>query len=294
MKQLENGNSHQDFGHGCSRILGALSITNMAALNNKALTGATGQGRLDGKVALVTGGSLGFGAAIIKKFQTEGARVVAVDISPTLTQSVSESYPDGSVVAVIGDVSRVETWTTALDTALKRFGKLDIVVNNAGVIYDNTPSHEVEEAEFDRLMRINVKSLFWSCKIIVPYLQARGEGGNFINLSSTGASRPRPGVTWYSASKGAVSIMTKSLGVEYAPNKIRFNALLPALGETGMLPKVLGKADTAENRAPILASIPLGRFTQGTDVANAACFLASDEACFITGVCMEVDGGRCI
>ncbi|KAH0845113.1 hypothetical protein AYO21_01626 [Fonsecaea monophora] len=192
------------------------------------------QGQLQGKVALVTGAGMGFGSAITKKFHREGAKVVAVDISPALSDSVVEAYPDGSVVPVIGDVSKIDTWNKALETALDKFGKLDIVVNNAGVIYDNTPSHEVEEEEFDRLMRINVKSLFWSCKVIVPYLQKRGEGGNFVNLSSTGASRPRPGVTWYSTTKGAVSIMTKSLGVEYAPNKIRFNAILPALGETAM------------------------------------------------------------
>ncbi|OAP60413.1 3-oxoacyl-[acyl-carrier protein] reductase [Fonsecaea erecta] len=217
------------------------------------------RGQLNGKVALVTGAGMGFGSgiypfapppldrvswikrltcvrdlAITNKFQQEGAKVVAVDVSPKLQESVAELYPDGSVVAVIGDVSKVDTWNKALETAVNKFGKLDIVVNNAGVIYDNTPSHEVEEEEFDRLMRINVKSLFWSCKVIVPYLQKRGEGGNFVNLSSTGASRPRPGVTWYSTTKGAVSIMTKSLGVEYAPNKIRFNAILPALGETAM------------------------------------------------------------
>lgn len=170
----------------------------------------------------------------MKRFQTEGAKVVAVDIDSHLSESVAASYLDGSVVAVPGDTSKIETWQKALEVALSEFGKLDIVINNAGIIYNNTPSHEVEEQEFDRLMRINVKSLFWSCKVVVPYLQTRGEGGNFVNLSSTGASRPRPGVTWYNASKGAVSTMTKSLGVEYAPHKIRFNALLPALGETAM------------------------------------------------------------
>ncbi|OQV07873.1 hypothetical protein CLAIMM_12232 [Cladophialophora immunda] len=206
----------------------------MAGSTTDASVEASRLGQLHGKVALVTGAGMGFGSAITQKFHREGAKIVAVDISPAISDSVVKSYPDGSVVAVIGDVSKVETWNQALETALNKFGKLDIVVNNAGVIYNNTPSHEVEEEEFDRLMRINVKSLFWSCKVIVPYLQARGEGGNFVNLSSTGASRPRPGVTWYSTTKGAVSIMTKSLGVEYAPNKIRFNAILPALGETGM------------------------------------------------------------
>ena len=176
-----------------------------------------------------------------------------------------------------------------------------------------TPSHEVDEAEFDRLIGINVKPLFHSCKVVVPYLKERGQGGSFINLSSTSAPRPRPKIVWYGTSKGAVSTTTKGLAVEYAPDNIRFNAILPALGETAMyvlsfgrvegllimfrdvrLPLVLGKEDTVENRQPLLASIPLGRFTAVTDVANAACFLASDEASYMTGTLMEVDGGRCI
>jgi 3-oxoacyl-[acyl-carrier protein] reductase len=154
-------------------------------------------------------------------------------------------------------------------------------------------SHEVDEAEFDRLIRINVKPLFHSCKEVMPYFIAQ-KGGCFINLCSTSAPRPRPNIVWYGTSKGAVQTTTKGLAVEYAKHGIRVNAISPALGETAMLGLVMGKPDTPENRAPLLASIPMGRFAQVTDVANVACFLASEEASYMTGACVEVDGGRCI
>ena len=151
-----------------------------------------------------------------------------------MARDVAKSYPDGNVVPVAGDVSKIETWHNALKAALDSFGKLDVVVNNAGVVQKATPSHEVDEEEFDRLIRINVKPLFLSCKVVVPYLRKRGQGGSFINLSSTSAPRPRPKIVWYGTSKGAVSTTTKGLAVEYAPDNIRFNAILPALGETAM------------------------------------------------------------
>jgi 3-oxoacyl-[acyl-carrier protein] reductase len=222
------------------------------------------------------------------------------------------------VTAVPGDVSLVKTWYAALDTALATYGRLDIVVNNAGVVQKATPSHEVDEEEFDRLIRINVKPLFHSCKVIMPHFMAQ-KSGCFINLCSTSAPRPRPGIVWsvlpnspylplppshptnppspfyrYGTSKGAVQTTTKGLAVEYAKHGIRVNAISPALGETAMLGLVMGKPDTPENRAPLLASIPMGRFAQVTDVANVACFLASEEASYMTGSCVEVDGGRCI
>ena len=157
-----------------------------------------------------------------------------MDINADLAKEVANSYPDEDVIPVAGDVSKLDTWQNALKAALDSFGKLDVVVNNAGVVQKKTPSHEVDEAEFDRLIRINVKPLFHSCKVIVPYFRERGQGGSFINLSSTSAPRPRPGIVWYGTSKGAVSTTTKGLAVEYAPDNIRFNALLPALGETAM------------------------------------------------------------
>lgn len=250
-------------------------------------------GRLAGKVAIVTGGAVGFGAAITKKYTTEGAKVVVVDINTELSAQVANSYPSGNVTAVSGDVSNVKTWYEALDTALATYGKLDIVVNNAGVVQKATPSHEVDEAEFDRLIRINVKPLFHSCKVIMPHF-IQQKGGCFVNLCSTSAPRPRPNIVWYGTSKGAVQTTTKGLAVEYAKHGIRVNAISPALGETAMLGLVMGKPDTPENRAPLLASIPMGRFAQVTDVANVACFLASEEASYMTGSCVEVDGGRCI
>ena len=175
-----------------------------------------------------------WGAAITKKFTAEGAKVVVVDINGDLVKEVAASYPGGKVVAVAGDVSLIDTWHKALKAALDNFRQLDIVVNNAGIVMKATSSHEVDEAEFDRLIRINVKPLFHSCKVIVPYLKERGQGGSFINLSSTSAPRPRPKIVWYGTSKGAVSTTTKGLAVEYAPDNIRFNAILPALGETAM------------------------------------------------------------
>lgn len=256
--------------------------------------------------------------------QTEPKTFLTIPTSPldprtNTTIDVASSYLSGLVTAVPGDVSLLSTWHTALSTALATYGQLDIVVNNAGVVQKATPSHEVPEEEFDRLIRINVKPLFHSCKVIMPHFIAQ-TSGCFVNLCSTSAPRPRPNIVWsvqsppppihplppspstltrtpthrYGTSKGAVQTTTKGLAVEYAQHNIRVNAISPALGETAMLGLVMGKPDTPENRAPLLASIPMGRFAQVTDVANVTCFLASEEASYMTGACVEVDGGRCI
>ena len=172
------------------------------------------------------------------------------------------------------------------------FGRLDIVVNNAGISHRNQPLLNVTEEEFDRVFQVNVKSLFLTARHAVPVFRKQG-GGCFINIASTAGVRPRPGLVWYNGSKGAVITITKAMAVELAPDKIRVNCLNPVAGETPLLATFMGE-DTPERRAQFKAVIPLGRFSQPRDIANAALFLASDEADFITGVGLEVDGGRCV
>ena len=177
--------------------------------------------------------------------------------------------------------------------ATESFGRLDVLVNNAGYSHVNKPLTEVSEADFDRTFAVNVKAIYLSALEAVPLFRAQG-GGCIINTSSTAAIRPRPGLTWYNGSKGAVNLLTKSMAVELAPDRIRVNAICPVIGETGLLETFLGVPDTPENRAKFVATIPLGRMSQPSDIATAALFLAADEAAFMTGVCLEVDGGRCV
>jgi 3-oxoacyl-[acyl-carrier protein] reductase len=180
-----------------------------------------------------------------------------------------------------------------VQTALTRFGRIDIMVNNAGISHPNGPMLDVNEEFFDRLFAVNVKSIYLSAMHCVPVFR-RQKRGCFINIGSTAAVRPRPGLTWYNGSKGAVILITKSMAAELAPDNIRVNAINPAIADTPLLTTFMGAADTRENRGRFLASIPLGRLCQSTDVANAALFLADPASNFITGVCLEVDGGRCI
>jgi 3-oxoacyl-[acyl-carrier protein] reductase len=180
-----------------------------------------------------------------------------------------------------------------LEAAAARFGRLDVLVNNAGVTHANQPLTEVAEADFDRVFAVNVKALFWAAKHAVPVMRGQDSGGVIINTASTAGLRPRPGLCWYNGSKGAVITITKSMAVELAPSKIRVNALCPVAGETPLLASFMG-GDTPENRARFVASVPLGRLSTPLDVARAALWLASDEAAFITGVALEVDGGRCV
>jgi len=247
---------------------------------------------LEGKVAIVTGAGAGFGRGIVKKFVAEGAKVLCVDIDEKGAKETADAAPEGHAVAFRGDVTSESDWKNALQTVLKEFGKLDVVCNNAGVVNEFTPSHKVSEAEYDRLFRINVKPLYLSCKVIVDYWKENKQEGLFINTSSISEPRPRPMGVWYAATKGAVTVTTRGLAIEYAPDKIRFNCIRPAVGETAMLPVILGAGDTPEGRSKIVATIPLGRACKPEDVANAACYLASDEASYMTGACMDVDGGR--
>jgi 3-oxoacyl-[acyl-carrier protein] reductase len=243
--------------------------------------------RLDGKVAIVTGGSSGFGLGIVEKFLAEGAKILVLDLQE------NNLAKHDNVKFLMADVTKTTDWETALERCLSLWGKLDIVVNNAGVTYANKPTLEVTEKDFDKVFNVNVKAIYISASVILPHFIKQGTGGTFIQTSSTAALRPRPGLTWYNATKGAVSIASKSMAVEYGPYNVRFNCVCPVAGDTPLLKDFMGE-DTPEKRAQFKGTIPLGRFSKPSDVANAVAFLASDEAEFITGVDLEVDGGRCV
>jgi 3-oxoacyl-[acyl-carrier protein] reductase len=247
--------------------------------------------RLEGKVALVTGAGSGFGLGIAETFAREGAKVVIVDIKQEAAESAASNI-GASALGLACDVSKAADVQAAVKRTLDTFGRLDIVVNNAGITHRNRSMLEVEEEEFDRIFAVNVKSIYHFAKAAVPQMRQQG-GGVFINVGSTAGLRPRPGLTWYNSTKGAVHTMTKSMAVELAPDRIRVCALAPVAGETPLLATFMGE-DTPEKRQAFVNSIPLGRFSTPQDIANAALYLASDEASMITGVVLEVDGGRCI
>ena len=251
--------------------------------------------RLQEKVAIVTGAGSGFGAAIAIRYADEGAAVVVNDIDPQGAEKVAGRIgaKGGRARVAVGDVSRDADVAGMVRSALDAFGRLDIVVNNAGTTHRNRPMLEVEEAEFDRIYAVNVKSIFLTARHAVPHFRKSGSGC-FVNIASTAGVRPRPGLTWYNGSKGAVIVTSRSMAAELGPDKIRVNVINPVIGATGMLEMFMGVPDTPENRARFVASIPMGRMSQPLDIANAALFLASDEASFITGACLEVDGGRCV
>jgi 3-oxoacyl-[acyl-carrier protein] reductase len=252
--------------------------------------------KLEGKVAIVTGAGSGFGEAMAKLFAQHGAAVTIADIRKEPAERVAAeiNQSGGNALAVSVDVTRGAQMQAMVHATLDKFKRLDIMVNNAGTTHKSQPMLEVDEATFDLVYAVNVKSIFHSAKSVVPVFEKAG-GGVFLNISSTAAIRPRPGLVWYSGSKGAVDLLTKSMAVELAPKHIRVCALNPAMGITGLLTEFLpGGIDTPETRARIISTIPLGRFTLPEDIAKAALFLVSDDAEFITGVCLEVDGGRCI
>jgi 3-oxoacyl-[acyl-carrier protein] reductase len=252
--------------------------------------------RLQGKVAIVTGGGSGFGEGVAKRFAEEGARVVVNDIDERggarVAAEIEKVQGQGSALFVKADVAVDADVARLVRASLERYGKLDIVVNNAGVTHVNGSMLEVSEALFDRVFAVNVKSLYLSALHTVPVFRRQG-GGCIINTASTAGIRPRPGLVWYNGSKGAAITITKAMAVELAPDKIRVNALCPVAGDTPLLASFMG-GDTPENRKKFIASIPLGRLSTPRDIANAALYLASDEAEFITGVALEVDGGRCV
>ena len=248
--------------------------------------------RLSGKVAIVTGAGSGFGRGIAEAFAEEGAKLVAADIDEKRAAEVAREI-GSKAIAVAADVSRSADVAGLVQAAINAFGGLDIVVNNAGITHRNQSLMTVPEDEFDRIYAVNVKSIYLTTLAAVPELEKRG-GGSIINTASTAGVRPRPGLTWYNGSKGAVIALTKSMAAELAPRNIRVNAINPVIGETALLEEFMGVPDTAENRARFIAGIPLGRMSKPEDIANAAVFLADPASSFITGVALEVDGGRCI
>lgn len=251
--------------------------------------------RLNHKIAIVTGAGSGFGEGIAKRYAEEGCRLIINDVNIASGERVAREIvaSGGQAKFVRADVSKDAEVARLIQSALDSYGRLDIIVNNAGFTHRNKPMLEVTEEEFDRVYAVNVKSLFLTAKHAVPVFRKQG-GGCFITIASTGGVRPRPGLTWYNGSKGAAIITSKSMAAELGPDKIRVNCINPVIGETGLLTEFMGMPDTPENRTKFLAGIPLGRFSKPSDIANAALFLASDEAQFITGACLEVDGGRCV
>ena len=251
--------------------------------------------RLKNKTAIVTGGASGFGAGIAQRFAREGASVVVADINDTEGESIANEIRDsgGDAVYVHADVTSRSDAKGMISAAVEHSGQLDILINNAGFSHSNKLFTEVTDEEFDRVYNVNVKAVYIAIQEAIPVFKRQGHGC-IINTSSTAALRPRPGLAVYCSSKGAVSNLTKALAVEYAGDQIRINALCPVIGETGMLETFMGVPDTVENRKKFEATIPMGRFSTPSDIAAAALFFASDDASFITGVTMEVDGGRCV
>lgn len=252
--------------------------------------------RLKGKVVIVTGAGSGFGEGIAKRFAQEGAGIVVNDINAHGGQRVAGeiSSAGGKAVFVKADVTRASDWASLVGSAQSAFGRLDVVVNNAGWTHRNKPYLEVSEAEFDKVYAVNVKSVYLSAMHSVPVFRAQG-GGCFVNIASTAGLRPRPGLTVYNSSKGAVILMSKSMAAEFGADKIRVNCVNPVFSpETALSADFAGGAVTEEAKKRFLATIPLGRFSTPLDVANACLYLASDDASFVSGVCIEVDGARCV
>jgi 3-oxoacyl-[acyl-carrier protein] reductase len=248
--------------------------------------------QLQGKVAIVTGGAAGFGEGIVRRFVAEGARVMVADVATERGEALAAGL--GAAVRFQRcDVSSGPDVRALVQACVEAFGVPDIVVNNAGTTHANQPMLDVDEASFDRMFAVNVKSIYHMAHAVVPLMRRR-RSGVILNVGSTAGIRPRPGLTWYNGSKGAVNLLSKSMAVELGPDGIRVNAICPVMGETGLLEKFMGMADTPENRAKFVATIPLGRLSRADDIANAALYLASDAAAFITGVEFPVDGGRIV
>jgi 3-oxoacyl-[acyl-carrier protein] reductase len=253
------------------------------------------EGMLQGKVTVVTGGASGFGEEICKKFAEEGATVTVLDIDDAGGQRVADEIDaarPGSARFIHCDVSRRSDVAQAVRQIAGAGERIDVYVNNAGITHRNQPLLDVTEDWFDRIFAVNVKALYLSALELVPVFRAQG-GGVVITIASTAGIRPRPGLTVYNASKAAAILFSKSMAVEYAADNIRVNAVCPVAGETPLLSEFMG-GDTPELRAKFAGTVPLGRLSQPRDIANAVAFLASDEAAFITGVALEVDGGRCV
>ena len=243
------------------------------------------------KVAIVTGAGSGFGAGIARAFVEAGAKVGVLDVNEDNASRVADSLGDAAA-ALHADVTDKASFAQAIDVLTSRFGPLDILVNNAGVGLPPTPMEDVALDDFERVVAVNMRSIYLTSSVVVPAMKINGSGC-ILNIASTAGVRPRPGLTWYNASKGWVITATRSMAVELAAHNIRVNALNPVAGETPMLATFMG-GDTPENRERFLATIPLGRFSTPEDLGQAAVFLCGDDASLITGVAIEIDGGRCI
>lgn len=253
--------------------------------------------RLENKIAIVTGGGSGFGSGIARRFAEEGATVMVVDrdlkSAYNVARAIEEEVPkERKPMAYRADVSEDRAVSAMAGDAVKAWGRIDILVNNAGITHMPAPMEDVSEEDFDRVLAVNAKSVYLTARHIVPLMKAAGQGA-ILNVASTAGVSPRPRLNWYNASKGWMITATKAMAVELAPHGVRVNAINPVAGETPLLKSFMGE-DTPEVRAKFLATIPLGRFSTPEDMANAALFLCSDEASMVTGVAMEVDGGRCI
>jgi 3-oxoacyl-[acyl-carrier protein] reductase len=249
-------------------------------------------GQLEGKIAIVTGGAAGFGEGIVRTYVAEGARVVVADLDVARGEALAAELGEAARF-VRCDVSSGPDVDALVAACVEAYGTPGIVVNNAGTTHRNSPLMDVDEATFDRMFAVNVKSIFHMTRAVVPLMRRQGHGV-MLNVGSTAGIRPRPGLTWYNGSKGAVNLLSKSLAVELGPDNIRVNAICPVMGETGLLEKFMGMPDTPENRARFVATIPLGRLCRASDVAAVALFLASDGAEFLTGMEVPVDGGRTV
>lgn len=247
--------------------------------------------RLEGKTAIVTGGASGFGAGIVRKFVAEGARVMIADINEAGAEAFAAEMGDQTLAHGVNLVNSNEVEAMA-KRAIDTFGGLDILVNNAGITHLPMALEDVTEDDFDRVLNVNTKSVYLTAKHLIPHMKSR-ETGAILNVASTAGVSPRPRLSWYNCSKGWMITATRSMAVELAPFGVRVNAINPVAGETPLLKSFMGE-DTPEIREKFLATIPLGRFSTPEDMGAVSCFLCSDEASMVTGVCMEVDGGRCI
>jgi 3-oxoacyl-[acyl-carrier protein] reductase len=250
-------------------------------------------GQLAGKIAIITGAGSGFGTGMAEAYVREGAKVIVADINAEAGERVAKSL-GSNAKAITTDVSNGASVDAMVKACVDTFGVPDVVINNAGTTHRNQPLLQVDEQTFDRVFNVNVKSIYHMTHAVVPLMRARGKGGLIINVGSTAGIRPRPGLVWYNASKGAVNLMSKAMAVELAPDKIRVNALCPVMGATALLEDFMGMPDTPENRAKFLSTIPLGRMCEPRDMAAAAVFLATEAAEFLTGLEMPIDGGRTI
>lgn len=247
--------------------------------------------RMKNKVAIITGGASGFGAGIARKFASEGAQIMIADLNIDLANELAGELGQNAR-AVKTNVADDQSVAAMVEATLEAYGKIDVLINNAGTTHLPAPLDEISEQDFDKVFAVNCKSVFLTAKHIVPHMR-KNQASAILNVASTAAVSPRPRLSWYNASKGWMNNATKSMAIELAPEGIRVNAINPVAGETPLLKTFMGE-DTPEMRAKFLSTIPMGRFSTPEDMANAAVYLCSDESSMVTGVCMEVDGGRCI